>query len=189
MPGVSDAKGQRLPAGFPLDRRTRQLELRDGPLLLRLAPQRKSDGPPAQRLALALSGQDVFELDVTEQRLRFGDEIVDRLVTVADATLDDDLGAHRCLGLLGLGDGEAEPRLPAASTLPCWFRIFGDRRSRLLGRVPERRRSSSARIPRRRRRSSRIRRRSAHEYQQDANHELLRNWRAAILDGDALPTP
>ncbi len=77
----------------------------DGPLLLRLAPQRKSHGPPAQRLALALAGQDISELDVPQKRLPFGDEVVDRLVTIADATLDDDLG-QALVGLLGLGNGK-----------------------------------------------------------------------------------
>jgi len=55
--------------------------VRDEPLLLRFAPQRKGDGAPAEHLILRVSSEDVLELDVTEKCLRFGDEIVDRLTT------------------------------------------------------------------------------------------------------------
>ena len=65
---------------------------------LRLAPQREGDGPAAQRLAFSLAGQDIFELDVTQQVPRLGDEIEDRLVTQADVALDHDfrIGASAC---------------------------------------------------------------------------------------------
>ena len=76
----------------------------DGPLLLRFAPQRKGDGASAEHLILPFSGEDVLELDVTEQCLRFGDEIVDRLMT-ATAALDDDL-LGSLIGLLRLGNGK-----------------------------------------------------------------------------------
>jgi hypothetical protein len=101
--GREHAEWQRLPAGLPSDGRTRQLELRDGPLLPRLAPQRKGDGPPAQRLAFALAGQHITELEIPQQRLRFGDEIVDRFMAGTNGCLNDDLG-HGVLGRLGLGN-------------------------------------------------------------------------------------
>src|SRR6185503_3256956 len=80
------AKSQGLPPiGVPLDRRTRELDVCDGPLLLRFAPQREGDGATAEYLILPFSSEDVLELDVTEKCLRFGDEIVDRLTTVTAA--------------------------------------------------------------------------------------------------------
>jgi len=80
----------------------RQFQLSDGPLLLDLAPERKSDRPAAQRPALALSGENIVELEVAEQSLRLGDEVDDRLVTQADASLDHHL-RYGCVGRLGLG--------------------------------------------------------------------------------------
>ena len=112
------AKGQGPPTGFPLDRRTRELDVGDGPLLLRVAPQRKGDGAPAEHLILPFSGEDVLELDVTEKCLRFGDEIVDRLMTVAAALDDDLLGGSRSAGA-PTRQRQVEPRLlPASNLLP-----------------------------------------------------------------------
>ena len=85
--GREIAKGQGLPTGCPLDRWARQLDLGDRPLLLRLAPQCEGHGTTAENLLLPLTSEDVLELDVAQQRLSFGDEIVDDLVTM---TLDDD---------------------------------------------------------------------------------------------------
>ena len=65
--------------------------MRDGPFLLRLAPQREDDGTSAKHFALALSGERIFELDVAKKRLRFGDEIMDHFVTVAGMGLNDHL--------------------------------------------------------------------------------------------------
>ncbi len=99
------------------DRRTRELELGDGPLLPRFAPQRKGDRPPAQRLALALSGQDILELEVRRSacpsvtrswiaswRLRM------RPWTTTSATLSSACSDS--------ATAQAEPRFPAASILP-----------------------------------------------------------------------
>src|SRR6185503_9706210 len=96
------AKRQGLPTGFPPDRRPRQLDLGNRPLLLRLAPQCEGHRTTAENLILPLPGEDVLELDVTQQRLSFGNEIVDDLVA---SSLDDDL-LGRLSGLLGLGDGK-----------------------------------------------------------------------------------
>src|SRR6185312_6836045 len=98
------AKGQGLATRFPLDRRTRQLDVGDRPLLLRVAPQRKGDRASAEHLILPFSNEDVLELDVTQKRLPFGDEIVDHLMTVTAGFDDDFLGS--LLGLLRLGNGE-----------------------------------------------------------------------------------
>jgi hypothetical protein len=78
----------------------------DGPVLLRLAPQRKGDRPPTEHLIPPFASEDVLELDVTQTYLRFGNEIVDRLITIA-ATVDDDLpGCLVGVLRLRLGDGE-----------------------------------------------------------------------------------
>ena len=53
--GREGAKGQGLPTGFPPDRRARQLDLGDRPLLLLLAPQREGHGTTAENLILPLS--------------------------------------------------------------------------------------------------------------------------------------
>ena len=139
MPGVSVRNDQRLAARLPLDRRTGKLDLRDGPFLLRLAPQREGDRASTQRLAFALAGQDVLEFDVAQQRLPFGDEIVDRLVAVANVRLDDHLGdgVFRLLdlGFLGLGDGQRDLALLLLGFL-LRFRIFrDDRGGRLYRRI------------------------------------------------------
>ena len=70
--------------------------MRDGPLLLRFAPQRKGDGAPAEHLILPFASEDVLELDVTEKCLRFGDEIVDRLTTVTAALSENRLLDRGC---------------------------------------------------------------------------------------------
>jgi hypothetical protein len=76
----------------------------DRPLLRRFAPERKRDRPSAEHLTFPFSGEDVLELDITEKRLRFGDTVVDRLMTVTGAVNDDLVG--NLLGLLRLGNSK-----------------------------------------------------------------------------------
>jgi hypothetical protein len=104
IPGVR-VRGQGLPIiGVPLDRRTWEFDLRDGPLLLRFAPQRKGDGAPAEHLVLPFCRKDVLELDITEKCLRFGDELADHLTTVP-APFDDGL-LGSLIVLLRSGNGK-----------------------------------------------------------------------------------
>ena len=114
----------------------------------------KATGRPRSTWLLALSGEDVLELDVTQKCLRFGDEIVDRLVTVADAALDDDLG-HARRRVAPTRQRPAEPRLLPASTLPAVSGLRPRSSRPPRPRSPAPRRSGSARIPHRRHRSSR----------------------------------
>ena len=96
------AKVQRLPTGSPLDRRTRDLNVGDGPFLLRFAPQRKGDRASTEHLILPFSSEDVLELDVTQTCLRFGDEIVDRHIAVT-AAVDHNLPGS-LIGVLRFGN-------------------------------------------------------------------------------------
>ncbi|MBK7902966.1 MAG: hypothetical protein IPJ97_08430 [Proteobacteria bacterium] len=107
-PGVRTMKGKGLPAGLPFDRRAGDLDVHDGPLLLRLAPQRKDDRTPAQRLLSAFAREHILEFDITKQRLRFGHEIENHHVTFAlsfnDHFLELLVRRHIC-GMFGLGHG------------------------------------------------------------------------------------
>jgi hypothetical protein len=131
--GRESAKGQGLATGFPADRRARQLDLGDSPLLLRIAPQCKGHGTTAQNLIFSLASEDVLELDITQQCLSFGDEIVDHLVT---SSLDDDLLGGLLWSLRGrlrLGDGKGNLAFFLLRTFVRGRSRFFDRR-RHLGR-------------------------------------------------------
>jgi hypothetical protein len=54
-------------------------------------------------LILSFASQDVLKLDIPEQCLRFGDEVVDRPMTLPGA-VNDDLGGTLCF--FRLGDGK-----------------------------------------------------------------------------------
>ena len=96
-----------LPAGLPLDRRAGDLDVHDGPFLLRLAPQSKGDRTPAKHFLPSLSREHILELDITKNGLRLGHEIKDHLVTFA-ASLNDNLlefiGGRDVFGMLRLGN-------------------------------------------------------------------------------------
>ncbi len=79
----------------------------NGPVLLRLAPQREGDRPAAQHLTPALTGEGVLQFYVAQLRLALGNQVADD--EVALATLHDQLRQVLSpgwrLALLRLGDG------------------------------------------------------------------------------------
>ena len=83
-------KGKGFLSGLPFERRTGNLDARDGPLFLRLAPQGKDDRSSAQHFFPSFPRESVLEFDITKNGLRFGHVIEDHLVTFA-VSLNDHL--------------------------------------------------------------------------------------------------
>jgi hypothetical protein len=80
---------QGFPAGCPFDGRAGDLDVRDGPVLLYLAPQSKDDWTSAKHFLSSLPREHILEFDVIENGLGFGQEIKDHFVTVACTGLHD----------------------------------------------------------------------------------------------------
>ena len=105
--GREHGEGQWPAAGLPFHRRAGDLQVSNGPVLLRLAPQREGDRPAAQHLTPALTDEDVLQFYVAQLRLALSNQVADD--EVALATLHDQLRQVLSLGwrlaLLRLGDG------------------------------------------------------------------------------------
>jgi hypothetical protein len=86
---LADDERERFSSGLPFDRRTRNLDVRDGPFVLGLAPQRKSDGTSAKHFFPALLREEVLELDIAKTHFRFGHQISDDFVALTDRSRDD----------------------------------------------------------------------------------------------------
>src|SRR5277367_5917349 len=76
-------EGQWPVAGLPFHRRARDLQVSNGPTLLRLAPQREGDRSAAQHLTPALAGEGVLQFHVAQLRLAVGNQVADDKVALA----------------------------------------------------------------------------------------------------------
>ena len=133
--GSAHGERQFSAAGLPFHRWAGDLQVGDGPVLLRLAPQREGDRPAAQHLMPTLTDKGVVQIHVAQLRLALGNQVADD--EVARAAFDDQLrqvsSLRRRLALFRLGDGHRNFTVTLAL---CLARSHRDIAQRVLGRYP-----------------------------------------------------
>ena len=109
MPGVSSVNFRGLPPGFQLTGGRGISMPRDGPVLLRLAPQRKGNRAATERLVLLLAREHVLQLVVLQQLASLRHQVPD--LVLAPHRHDDRVeldGRSRHFRGFRLGDGQRD---------------------------------------------------------------------------------
>lgn len=102
-----DRELDRPATGTPPDGRPRDLDVRDDPFLLRLAPEREDHGAAAQHGIVAPAAEHILEFDILQQRPGLGHVVADHFMAAADAGLHDHFvgpGSGERRRSLGFGD-------------------------------------------------------------------------------------
>jgi len=108
-------EGQWSAAGLPFHRRAGDLQVNNGPVLPRLAPQREGDRPAAQHLTPALTGEGVLQFYVAQLRLTLGNQVADDEWRSRPSTTNSGKpsvlgGASRCSDSATAAGTSASPR-------------------------------------------------------------------------------